>query len=72
MTKETEEERRTRLSSVMAQLDAAKQGTFLDLCELVTMFAERTECMLKWSHPRGVVVHIKHKKSPGKAKGSRS
>lgn len=49
---------RERLGMVMAQLDAAGESPFLDLCELVLMLSERTDGMIKFNHPR-VVVHIK-------------
>lgn len=62
MSIEPEETRRARLSSVLADLDAAGQGTFMDLCDLVRMFAERTTMMIKWNHPLAL-VHVKHKKA---------
>lgn len=56
------EKRKSRLRPVLAQLDAAGEGTFLDLCELLLLYAETMpQGMIKWTHPR-VTVHIKHKK----------
>jgi len=54
-------EHRERLAPILAQLDAEGYSTFLDVCELVLMLAERTDGMLQWDHPR-VTVHIKMKK----------
>ena len=50
---------RERLKPIMAQLEAGGHSVFLDLCELVLMFAEQERYgMIKWNHPR-VMVHIK-------------
>ncbi len=57
--RETKEQRRERLAHVLEKLDADSQGTFLDLCELLLMFADRSQMMIKWNHPR-VLVHLKH------------
>lgn len=52
---------RERLLPVLEQLDAAKESTFLDLCELLLMLSERVDGSIKWNHPR-VLVHIKQKR----------
>lgn len=49
---------RERLTPVLAEIDAFQGSTFLDLCELVLMVAERTDGSIKFTHPR-VTVHIK-------------
>lgn len=57
-------EHRERLAPLLAQLDAAGHSTFLDLCEMLLMFSEKTSLgMLKWDHPR-VLVHIKRVRPP--------
>ena len=60
--RERTERRRLRLSPVLEQLDAARESTFLDLCELLLMLSERVEGSIKWNHPR-VLVHIKQRKA---------
>lgn len=49
---------RERLRPILAQLDASRESTFLDLCELLLLLSERVEGSIKWSHSR-VLVHIK-------------
>ena len=56
------ERRRRRLDPLLEQMDAAKESTFLDLCELLLMLSERVEGSIKWNHPR-VLVHIKQRKA---------
>lgn len=56
---ESAAERKQRLERVLTDLDRAGRGTFLDLCELVELYARRVQGMIKWNHPR-VLVHIKH------------
>jgi hypothetical protein len=58
------EEHRERLRPILAQLEASGHSAFLDLCELLLMFAETMPYgMIKWNHPR-VLVHIKHERRP--------
>lgn len=45
---ETPEERRARLESVLDELDAAGQSTFLDLCELLLMLSKRVQGAIRW------------------------
>jgi hypothetical protein len=65
-------EHRERLRPILAQLDAARKSTFLDLCELLLMVAEGMDGSLKWDHPR-ITVHIRKKPrvKPSKADGVR-
>lgn len=56
-------DRRERLAPILAHLDAAKESTFLDLCELLLMLSERIDGSIKWDHPR-VLVHIKQRRRP--------
>ena len=67
-------EHRERLRPVLAQLDAEGKSSFLDLCELLLMFAERLDGSIKWEHPR-VTVYIKRKPrekaAPKKSGGAR-
>lgn len=65
---ETRVQSRARLGRVLAELDREGRGTFLDLCELVVLYAERVNGMMKWQGPR-VVVHIQH---PQRVKKSRA
>lgn len=61
---------RERLTPILAQLDAAGQSPFLDLCELLLMLSERIGGSIKWNHPR-VLVHVRkpsHAARPPEAK----
>lgn len=58
---ETGDQRRARLETVLAQLDAAGTSAFLDLCELLVLLSQRTDGSITWKHPR-VLVRIKHRK----------
>ena len=59
--------RRERLAPILAELEAAGESSFLDLCEMLLMLSERVTGMIKWSHPR-VLVHIKHPRNAKKSK----
>ena len=62
--REATAKRKERLAPILAQLDAAGESTFLDLCELLVMFSEKMPYgMVKWNHPR-VLVHIKMRREP--------
>jgi hypothetical protein len=58
--KETREETRARLAPVLEQLRASGAPVFLDLCELVLMFAADVQGSVEWDHPR-VVVKIRQR-----------
>lgn len=63
-------EQREKLAPILAQLDAMEGSTFLYLCELVLMLAERSSGgMLKFTHPR-ITVHIKHPRKTAERGGS--
>ena len=65
--RETKAARRARLQLVLDRL-AAEGAPFLDLCELVELYARDTvHGMVKWTSPR-VIVHIKRKRAPKKVK----
>lgn len=67
MTAPGSPEHRARLLPVLETLDAAGESTFLDLCVLVEMLAERVSGSLRWQGDR-VIVNIKQKPRPKKAK----
>lgn len=53
---ESKEQRRARLQPILDQLSTIPgNAVFLDLCELVLMFAARVNGSIKWDHPRCVV-----------------
>lgn len=60
MTAPGSPEHRARLLPVMAELDAAGESVFLDLCELVTMLSERVGGSLEFESDR-VHVQIRQK-----------
>ena len=58
---ETKEQRQARLRPVLDQLKAVpNNAVFLDLCELVLMFAAEVQGSVKWDHPRAV-IHIRQR-----------
>jgi hypothetical protein len=57
---ETNEQRQDRLRPILDQLKASKNSAFLDLCELVLMYAAEVDGSIKWDHPR-VVLHIRQR-----------
>ncbi len=52
---------KARLVELSAELD------FLDLCELLLLYAAKTQMVITWKHPR-VTVAIKQLRPPKKAK----
>lgn len=68
MTSPDSAEHRARLAPVLAQLEAAGESVFLDLCVLTEMLAERVGGSLRWNSTR-VTVHIKQKRKAKAVKG---
>lgn len=55
---------RERLQPVLDRLECDSKSVFLDLCEMLLMFAETMpHGMIRWDNPR-VLVHIRHPKKP--------
>lgn len=54
-TRETKAAHEARLQPILDLLESQGHSVFLDLCQLVLMFARKVDGSIQWDHPRCVV-----------------